>query len=59
MTVRELIAELQKQDPSLEVLTGDNDHWFYSTRRVRTAYVMEGREIFDKSDEGLCLVIEP
>ncbi len=44
MKVKELIEELKKMDPELEVLTDDNEHWWYDTRGVRTLYVKHGRE---------------
>jgi len=60
MKVKELIVELQKQDPELDVLTGDFDDWWYRTYKVRKAYIKEGREVYEdsKSAGQLCVVVE-
>lgn len=57
MKVKELIKELQKQNQELEVLTGDNERWFYNTSRVKTAKLYEGREDDESKDAELCVVI--
>lgn len=44
MKVKELIEELEKMDPELEVSTGDNDDWWYDTHDVCTLYIKHGKE---------------
>jgi hypothetical protein len=58
MKVAELTEALSKQDPKAEVLTSDNDYWYYDTSCVYTGYVKEGREVKkDESDGVLCVLI--
>lgn len=62
MTVKELIKLLQKQDPEAEVLSGDNDNWFYDIGGVDSGYVADGREV-DQSKvvdgEMPCVLLRP
>jgi hypothetical protein len=45
MKVKELIELLQKQDPEMEVLSGDLDDYYYDPGDVEVKYVSQGREV--------------
>ena len=60
MKVRELIKKLQKMDQELDIVTRDNDYWWYDTYDIRTLYVKAGREITNdkfNEDEVFCVGI--
>ena len=57
MRVKELIAELQKQNPEAEVLTSNNDDWCYDTDVVTTAYIKNGKRILEPVDGDILYVL--
>lgn len=69
MTVAELIALLQQQDPNAEVLSGDNDHSYYDIGEVVGGlYIVDGYEVSapgtggsPEAPEGTtpCVVVRP
>jgi len=59
MKVKELIAELQRQNPEALVLASDRDQWYYALSTVNTRFVNDaGRETTSTDPNGeLCVTI--
>lgn len=59
MKVKELIAELQKHNQELEVLSTDSDGWFNELSYVESDFVVDGKAVglFEDPNAVLCVLI--
>jgi hypothetical protein len=58
MKVKELIKLLKTADPEMEVLSSDNDFWYYDINDIDEKRIKDGREVYEDDDAGqMCVVL--